>query len=107
MENKNTNNNSILYIKFDDKVVYNKPDDNISDIKTDNKVLYIKVDDKVSYVKTDDNKIINEKCIRWVKKMNDCLEVCTKPTGCSLKVDTHRICEFNNPSSYNKLNKFF
>ena len=23
---------------------------------------------KISYLKTDDNKIINEKCIRWVKK---------------------------------------
>ena len=59
-----------------------------------------------SYLKTDDNKIINEKCIRWVKKMGDCLEVCIKTTGCSLG-DTHRICKLNNHYSYNKLNKFF
>ena len=26
-----------------------------------------------SYVRTDNNKIINERCIVWVKKMNDCL----------------------------------
>ena len=26
-----------------------------------------------SYLKTDDNKLINEKCITWVKKMNECL----------------------------------
>lgn len=63
---------------------------------------------KTFYIKTDDNKIINEKCIRWVKKMSSCLEVCTKSTGCSIKNgDTHRICELYNPDSYNKLNKYF
>ena len=33
-----------------------------------------------SYIKTDDNRIINEKCIRWVKKMSDCLHLCTFKT---------------------------
>jgi len=60
------------------------------------------------YIKVDDNKIINEKSITWVKKMNDCLEVCTKSTGCHIKyVDTHKICKFDHPDSYDKLNKFF
>lgn len=64
--------------------------------------------DNESYIKTDDNKIVNEKCIRWVQKMNDCLEVCTKSTGCAVTFkDTHRICKINNLQSYNKLNKFF
>ena len=62
----------------------------------------------VSYLKTDDNKIINEKCIRWVKKMGDCLEVCTKSNGCNATgKTTHRICKLNNPYSYDKLNNFF
>jgi hypothetical protein len=60
-----------------------------------------------SYLKTDNNKIINEKHIRWVKKINDCLEVCTKSIGCVEKRDTHPICKLNNPYSYNKLNDFF
>ena len=61
-----------------------------------------------SYIKTDDNKIINENCIRWVKKMNDCLEVCLKSSGCNVdNKDTHRICKAYNLDSYNKLNKFF
>jgi hypothetical protein len=61
-----------------------------------------------SYLKTDNNKIINEKQIRWVKKMSDCLEVCIKSIGCSDKnYDTHKICKVNNLDSYNKLNKFF
>ena len=46
------------------------------------------------YIKTDDNKIINEQCIKWVKKMSDCLEICTKSTGCNVKNgDTHKICK--------------
>jgi hypothetical protein len=63
---------------------------------------------KNSYLKTDENKIINEKCIRWVKKMDECLEICTKTNGCYLKSgDTHTICKINNPDSYNKLNHHF
>ena len=61
----------------------------------------------VKYLKTDDNKIINEKCILWVKKMNDCLDVCVKSTGCGNHGDTHKICLLNNQESYNKLNKHF
>ena len=60
------------------------------------------------YIKTDDNKIINKKCITWIEKINECLEVCTKSTGCSVKFgDTHKICKLNNLDSYNKLNKYF
>jgi hypothetical protein len=63
---------------------------------------------QTQYIKTDENKIINEKHIRWVKKMSDCLEVCTKSTGCSVENrDTHKICKLNNLDSYNKLNKHF
>jgi len=62
---------------------------------------------KISYLKTDDNKIINEKYIRWVKKLNECLEVCTKSIGCGGGEDIHKICKLNNMDSYNKLNKYF
>ena len=63
---------------------------------------------KISYLKTDNNTIINEKHIRWVMKMHDCLEVCTKTTGCSVKEeDTHKICKLNNADSYSALNKHF
>lgn len=61
----------------------------------------------ISFIKTDDNKIINENCIRWVKKMNECLEVCTKVDGCIKKYNTHSICKSNTPESYLKLNKYF
>ena len=61
----------------------------------------------VLYLKTDDNKIINEKCITWVKKMDDCLYVCAKSNGCYGTNDTHKICKINNPDSYNRFNKIF
>jgi hypothetical protein len=61
------------------------------------------------YLKTDNNIIINEKHIRWVKKMDDCLQVCVKSIGCNI-VDhsgTHKICKLKNLDSYNKLNILF
>ena len=61
----------------------------------------------VSYIKLDANTMINENCIRWVKKMGDCLEVCAIPNGCNLKYNLHSICKVDNLDSYNKLNKHF
>ena len=61
-----------------------------------------------SYLKADGNVIINEKMIRWVQKMDECLEVCTKFNGCSIKDrTTQKICRLNNYESYSKLNKYF
>ena len=60
------------------------------------------------YLKTDNNKIISERHIKWVKKMGECFEVCTKSTGCNIvNKDTHTICNQRNPDSYNKLNAHF
>ena len=60
------------------------------------------------YIKADDNKIINERHIKWIRKISDCLEVCTMSTGCnSTNGTTHKICKLNNLDSYNKLNKYF
>ena len=66
-----------------------------------------KEQNNVSYIKLDSNTMINENCIRWVKKMGDCLEVCVKSTGCSVMDGTHKICKLNNLHSYNKLNEHF
>jgi hypothetical protein len=63
---------------------------------------------KDSYLRTDDNKIINEKYIRWVLKMNECLEVCTKSNGCTYDGNnTHTICKSKSFESYSKLNELF
>ena len=61
-----------------------------------------------SYLKADDNIIINEKMFRWVRKMDECLEVCTKFDGFSVEnKTTQKICKFHNFDSYTKLNKQF
>lgn len=62
------------------------------------------MENKSSYLKTDRNKFINEKAIIWVKKMNDCLEVCTKRSGCNALEPPDKICKSNSPDSYDKLN---
>ena len=62
---------------------------------------------KTHFIKIDDNTIINEKGILWIKKMENCLEVCAKTTGCQLGFDTHKICKFNTPDGYNNLNVLF
>jgi hypothetical protein len=70
--------------------------------------IFIMKTNEVSYLKIDDNTIINENCIRWVKKMNECLHVCARPDGCNIEIDdTRKICKINNPESYMKLNQFF
>ena len=60
-----------------------------------------------NYIKTDNNKIINEKFIRWIKKVDYCLEVCTLSNGCIENTNTHKICKLNSPISYNKLNYIY
>jgi NADH:ubiquinone oxidoreductase subunit E len=65
------------------------------------------VNNKNTYLKTDDNKIINEKCIKWVKQMENCLEVCTMSPGCIVNKNTHRVCKDKSYESYMKLISFF
>ena len=63
---------------------------------------------KQSYIKSDDNTIINEKCIIWIKRWGDCLEVSTThPNDNKLYQNTHTICKSTSLHSYNKLNKHF
>ena len=68
-----------------------------------NNIIFI----KPVFIKTDENKIINEKAIKWVKKMDECLYICTKFIGCSDNGDTHKLCKLNHPTSYHYLNKHF
>ncbi len=36
---------------------------------------------KIKWIITDEQKMINEQCIKWVQKIKDCFEVCTRSTG--------------------------
>lgn len=65
------------------------------------------MDSKISYLKADDDKIINEHSILWVKKMNNCLEICNRSSGCYVKGDIHQICKDKSPLSFKYLDKHF
>ena len=58
------------------------------------------------FIKADNDIIINMNCIRWVKKMDECLQICSKSDGCRIE-NTHKICKINNADSYNRLEKYF
>ena len=60
-----------------------------------------------TFIKADDNRVINQKFIRWIQKIDQCLEICTKHDGCQIGNGTSRLCKLNNPDSYDKLNKYF
>jgi len=63
-------------------------------------------DNDNSYIKINNNMIINKKCIRWVKKMDECLEICTLLNGC-YSDNSFKLCKINNLESYTELNKHF
>ena len=58
-------------------------------------------ENKNSFIKADNNRVVNEKFIRWIQKIDQCLE------GCAIGTGTSTICKLNNPDSYEKLNKLF
>lgn len=60
------------------------------------------------YIKTDDNKVLNEKYIRWIKKVDECMVICARRSGCNIDfIGIHKVCKSNSPDSYNMLNELF
>jgi hypothetical protein len=66
-------------------------------------------ENKITFIQTDNNKIVNEMAIRWVEKIDECLNICIKSNGCNIynNKDTHKVCKINNMDSYNRLIKHF
>lgn len=54
------------------------------------------------YIRVGDKKIIYEQAITWVRKMDECLYICSSTSGC-LNGD-HVICKHKYPDVYNNLN---
>jgi len=53
-----------------------------------------------NFLSIDDNILINERCVRWVKKMDECIYVCDKLYGCNDVNGTYKICKETNPRNY-------
>ena len=61
-----------------------------------------------TFLKAHGNKVLNERHIRWIQKIGECMEVCTRSDGCNVNLNsTTRVCKEYNPASYEKLNKYF
>lgn len=60
----------------------------------------------VEFIKIDGDKILEANSIKWVKRINECMEICIKGDGCYVG-DTHKLCKVNNPESYERLEKHF
>jgi hypothetical protein len=57
------------------------------------------------YIQTDNNVYLNTKYIRWIKKMNECVEICSRFDGCVHGFSTHSVCKKYSSESYKKLNE--
>jgi hypothetical protein len=71
------------------------------------KVENSNVTTSANFITADNNRIINVNCIKWAKKLDECLYICTKSAGCDGVSDMHKLCKINNSEGYNKLNKHF
>jgi hypothetical protein len=57
---------------------------------------------KDTFIKVDNDKRVYRRSIIWVKKMDECLSICTKTIGCGSE-DTHKLCKINNNETYSRL----
>ena len=60
-------------------------------------------------IEEEKSKMLDEKCIQWIKKMNACIDYCSKKTSCrkpfSLWCDIdnmYEICKNSKINNYNK-----
>lgn len=63
------------------------------------------------FVRLEKDVVLRESAIRWMKKMEECLYICSKSDGChidqSSQNSTHRVCKSTNPTSYDRLIRHF
>lgn len=55
------------------------------------------------YIHIEDNVVLNTKYIRWLKKIDECIHICSRSSGCYLSVQTHKVCKYSNPEMYKQL----
>ncbi len=69
---------------------------------------FIKINNN-NFIKIDNNIVINENHIRWMKKYDDCIYICSKYDGCTNVFNKGLLtsCLNNNKENYEKLNKRF
>lgn len=60
------------------------------------------------FIKFNDDLVLNKKYIRWIKKVHDCMYICTKSDGCN-NWSSHVICSSNEnqKKDFDKINQIF
>jgi hypothetical protein len=56
---------------------------------------------------TDDDIAVNENNIVWVKRIRNCMHICTNTNGCIVKKNTHPVCQDFQPESFARLENLF
>lgn len=70
----------------------------------------IKMDLSNLYVKTDNNLLLSSAHIKWVKQMDECMEICADMHYCTAKgpfKNTYSVCKVLNPKSYKNLKDLY
>jgi hypothetical protein len=62
---------------------------------------------KNDFILCDGDRVVNTKYIRWIQRLNETMEICTKSTGCAMGKNTIKISKLLYPQSYSKLNVMF
>jgi len=60
------------------------------------------------FIRFDDGLLLNTKYIRWIKKVHDCMYICTNSDGCSQRT-SHVICSSNEKQQkdFERINNMF
>ncbi len=64
--------------------------------------------DPAKYIRTDNGTLIHERAILWMRRVEECIHLCSRTVGCSehpVQGNTHRICKDFSPETYNRLKR--
>lgn len=63
-----------------------------------------------NFIKISDDEVINQTAIKWMKKMDECIEICIND-DCGVTFSgypyTKHVCQFSNKELFNILNRHF
>ena len=59
------------------------------------------------YIKVTNDKLINQNAITWIRRIEECMHICTRTDGCDVEKTSHKICKYDNPTGYNRVNTLF
>jgi len=65
-----------------------------------------------NFIKVDGDRILNVNFIRWIKKTDECFNICSRMDGCyssdkSIFINTHSVCKSTNSESHHKILNLF